>query len=346
MDARNQTKENILRKRKQKKRRRQINIPRLIFVLILFALFCSATLFIGTLIYSWGVQAYQDAVSMYQDYSERAETGAVSTKFDGYTNILILGLDEGADRSTINDPAAGHNADTILILSFENATGRVRFISIPRDTWIEFPSGGSGRVGNLYKVGGASLCVRQISDLLNISIHQYVTIDMKTFADLVDILGGIDIYVEENMDYDDPDGDLSIHIQQGYQHLTGQQVEGYLRYRGSSLGDFGRVQRQQRFVKAFYGKILQLETIPKLPSIADIFKNRIETSAEIFDSAHLANVLRHLSSEQPLTVMLPGSESDDGTIWYPNISEIDTRLRELFPDDEIKQNIEDEEDEN
>lgn len=344
MEARNQTKENILRKRKQK-RRRKINLPRLIFVLILFALTCSATLFIGMGIYSWGVRAYQDAVSMYQDYSERTETGAVSTKFDGYTNILILGLDEGADRSTVHDPAAGHNADTILLLSFENATGRVRFISIPRDTWIEFPSGGSGRIGHLYQVGGAPLCVRQVSDLLGISIHQYVTIDMKTFADLIDILGGIDLYVEEDMNYDDPDGDLSIHIARGYQHLNGKQVEGYLRYRGSALGDFGRVQRQQKFVKAFYEKILQLETIPKLPSIAEIFRSRIDTSAEIFDSAHLANVLRHLSSESPITVMLPGSESEDGTIWYPNLSEIDARIHELFPDDEIKPNDDEDEDE-
>ena len=47
------------------------------------------------------------------------------------------------------------------------------------------------------------MVVRQVSNLLNISIHQYVIIDMRTFADLINVLGGLDIYVEEDMDYDD-----------------------------------------------------------------------------------------------------------------------------------------------
>ena len=199
------------------------------------------------------------------------------------------------------------------MLSFSNDTGKSRIIGIPRDTWIASRSN-SGRIGTLYSFGGVNLIVREVSKLLGIPIHQYM----------------LDIYVEEPMDYDDEAANLSIHIGQGYQHLSGEEVQKYLRYRGEKLGDVGRVQRQQKFIKALYAKVLQLETIPKLPAIADIFRNRMETSAEIFDSAHLANVLRKMSSDPPVTVMLPGSENVDGA-WVPNIAEVEARIGELFP---------------
>ena len=218
-------------------------------------------------------------------------------------------------------------------MSFSNDTGKSRLISIPRSTWVSANSS-AGRLGTLYTWGGASLIVRHVSALLGVSIHQYVVIDMSTLAELIDIFGGVDLYVEENMDYEDAQSGLEIHLGQGYQHLDGKQTLGYLRYSSEKLGDVGRVQRQQKFIKAFYSRVLQLETIAKLPAIADIFKNKIETSAEIFDSAHLANVLRRMSSDAPTTVMLPGTENSLG-IWEPNFKEIDTKIKELFPVQDI-----------
>ena len=181
-------------------------------------------------------------------------------------------------------------------------------------------------------MGGAPMMVREINDLLGISIHQYIALDMATFAELIDILGGIDIYVETDMNYEDPVAELSIHLKKGYQHLDGKQAQQYLRYRGEDLGDIGRQQRQQKFVKVLYQKLLQFGTIPHLPAIADIFQHRMETSAEIFDSAHLANVLRGMSSEQPLSITLPGTTADtDERIWIPDAGKIHSRMQELFP---------------
>jgi len=321
----NQTKENIDKKRKSMNRRRRIKAFRLIFALVILGLIGSAILFVGFSVYNAGVRVYSEFTDMYQGYNDRraARMGQADPKFDGYTNILILGVDDGEHP----------NADTILLLSFSNETGKSRIISIPRDTWISTRSS-SGRIGTFFSWGGASKLVREVSRLLGISIHQYVVIDMKTFAELIDVLGGLDIYVEEQMDYDDESSGLSIHIGQGYQHLTGEEVQKYLRFRGEKLGDVGRVQRQQKFIKALYAKVLQLDTIPKLPAIADIFRNRMETSAEIFDSAHLANVLRKMSSDPPTTLMLPGAENEDGA-WIVNTTELQARINELFPHQDI-----------
>lgn len=330
----NVTQDNIKKKRKNIKRRRRIQIFRLVFMCVLIALLGSAVLFLGMTVYNVGNHVYSEFNSMYQGYNDRrtARVGATDPKFDGYTNILILGVDDGEQGDM--------QADTIFVLSFSNDTGKSRLISIPRDTLVQADSS-SGRLGSLYGWGGANLIVRHVSALLGISIHQYVIVGMSTFAELIDVLGGVDIYVEENMDYDDPQSGLSIHIAQGYQHLDGEESQKYLRYLSAKLGDVGRVQRQQKFMKALYAKVLQLDTIPKLPAIADIFQHRMETSAEIFDSAHLANVLRRMSSDPPTTVMLPGSENSQGA-WVPNIAEIDSKIQELFPVQDIAEENADE----
>lgn len=327
----NTTQDNINKKRKAMRRRRIKRTIRGIFMGVIMVLICSAILFLGLGLYNVTNRVYDEIISMYNGYNERraALTGEVDPKFDGYTNILILGIDDGEN--------GGREADTIILLSFSNDTGKSRLISIPRDTWVEADSS-AGRVGSLYTWGGASLIVRHISNLLGISIHQYVVIDMSTFAELVDIFGGVDIYVEENMDYEDPESGLEIHLGQGYQHLNGEESQKYLRFRGEKLGDVGRVQRQQKFFKSFYTKVLQLDTIPKLPAIADIFRNKMETSAEIFDSAHLANVLRRMSSDPPTTLMLPGNEDELG-IWRPDLKEIDARIQELFPVQDISEDL-------
>ena len=269
---------------------------------------------------------------MYAGYTERMESrrGVTDPRFDGYTNVLILGLDDGANTDN-NDI---QTADTIILASMENDTGRVRFITIPRDTWV-----GQAKISSLYANGGASLMSRQVSALLGVSVHQYIALDMDAFAALIDILGGIDVYVETDMDYDDPIAELSIHFKKGYQHLNGQDAQKYLRYRGTELKDIGRVQRQQKFIKALYNKVLQFETIPRLPAIADVFRNHVTTSAEIFDSAHLANVLRKLASDTPQTIMLPGTPAaNDDALWLPDQGAIDAKMREMFPVNELNEN--------
>ena len=317
------TQDNSNQPQKKVRRKRKVKVVRLIFALVILALGISAVLFVGLGVYNAVGSVYNELVSMYQGYNDRktAKTGPIDPKFDGYTNILILGVDDGEE--------GVQNADTILVLSFSNDTGKSRLISIPRDTWVNSDSV-SGRMGTFYGWGGASLIVRHVSALLGISIHQYIVIDMNTFSELIDVLGGVDIYVEENMDYEDPESGLEIHLGQGYQHLDGHEAQKYLRFRGESLGDVGRVQRQQKFIKSLYAKVLQLETIPKLPAIADIFRNKMETSAEIFDSAHLANVLRKMSSDLPATIMLPGAENEEGA-FIPDLEGVDQMISELFP---------------
>ena len=113
----NVTQDNIKKKRKTMKRRRRIQIFRLVFMCVLLALLASAILFLGMSAYNVGSRVYNEFNSMYQGYNDRktARLGEVDPKFDGYTNILILGVDDGEQGNL--------QADTILVLSFSNDTG-------------------------------------------------------------------------------------------------------------------------------------------------------------------------------------------------------------------------------
>jgi hypothetical protein len=328
------SRENIKKRRKERARKRRIavlkSIVRLIFTVFLMAAICTG----GYYVIGFGIQAYRDVRDMYEAYLIRQEAnrGEIDVRFDGYTNVLVLGLDDAVNMD--NDEEK--RADAILLISMENATGKVRILNIPRDTWVEMPQNkGETRLSNVYAVGGAPLMVRTINQMFDISIHQYVVIDLATFGRIVDAVGGIDLYVEQNMDYDDPEAELSIHMRQGYRHLDGKGAEYYLRYRSDDLGDLGRTQRQQKFVKAFYAKLLRVDTLPKIPAIADIIKQNVTTSAELFDSVHIGNVIRKLSIEPPRTIMLPGDFSrNDDTVWIMDRAATDEIIHELFPPEE------------
>ena len=328
------SRENINKRRSQRKRKRRMAFLRGIIRLICTIILLAALSIGGYYVIGWGVQAYRDVRDMYEAYLIRQEAnrGEVDVRFDGYTNVLVLGLDDAVNMD--NDEEK--RADAILLISMENATGKVRILNIPRDTWVVMAQDkGETRLANVYAVGGAPLMVRTINQMFDISIHQYVIIDLATFAQIVDTVGGIDLYIEQNMDYDDPESGLSIHMRTGYQNLDGQAAENYLRYRSDELGDVGRTQRQQRFIKAFYAKLLRMDTLPKVPEIADILKRDVTTSAELFDSIHIGNVIRKLSTDPPRTIMLPGAVSrDDDTVWIMDRAATDEVIQELFPPEE------------
>lgn len=334
MDKKNVTQQNIKYKRKLLAQRRRRARLRLLILLIFLGVVLTGILFAGYALVSLGSRINQEYQAMYDGYSQRqqAKRGQVDPRFDGYTNVLIMGLDDGVDV----DGGTEKKADGILVASFENSTGKLRFIHIPQDTWVNVTgSKEQMKMKYLYALGGAPLMTRQVNALLGISIHQYIVLDMQVFSELIDALGGVDIYVEEDMNYEDAEGGIAIHLPQGYQHLDGQQAQQYLRYRSDDLNDLGRMQRQQRFCKALYQNLLQFKTLTKLPTIADIIKQRVETSAEIFDSMYLANTLRHLSNVPPESIVLPGAPAaDDASIWVLDDAALAQRMQELFPEAE------------
>lgn len=327
-------------KRQQLARRRRRALVRLFFIFLILLVLLAGLLFAGYKVVSWGMDAYGVYQAQYAAYEERQQAwrGDVNPAFAGYTNVLVMGLDDGVDVGG----QGNQKADTVLVLSLDNQTGAVRVINIPDNTLVTVAgSTAQTPIKNVYEMGGASLMARTVDNLLGISIHQYIALDMQTLAELIDALGGMDLYVEKPMDYDDAESNTAIHLEQGYQHLTGAQAVSYLRFQSDDMGEIGRTQRQQKFVKTLYEQVVSLDTVPRLPLIAEIFKTKVKMSAEIFDAAHFANVLRHLQTGEPESVMLPGAPADNN-VFMPNAAEIQTKMQDLFPSDKTEDNSVDE----
>ena len=114
----------------------------------------------------------------------------------------------------------------------------------------------------------------------------------------MDAIGGVDFDVPINMDYDDPIQNLSIHFKKGVQHLSGADAMRVVRFRHNNDGtgygseDLGRMQTQQKFLKAVAKKMLTIENlVTKMPDYADIFNRYVDTNLSIFDIARFGNAI-------------------------------------------------------
>ncbi len=323
MEISGQTKENIRAKRRIRRRYRRLRF----FRLLLFLLLLGGIGWGGYRVFLWGGEVYSKYYRMYQAYVEQKASRRTEQdeQFESYMNVLLLGVDEGSDG---NPP----QADSVLLVSLDKGAGRVRVLSIPRGTLLENAAGGKEKISQIYQTGGPKAAMQAVRSLLGVTIHYYAVIDPRILAEIVDALGGIDVYVEMAMNYEDPEAALSIHLAQGYQHMDGDTVQKYLRYRDGDLGDIGRVQRQQRFIKAMYARLLQLDVVPKLPQLAKVLQARVTTSVEVWDSSQLADIVRTLSPEAPEAVMLPGQPmAGDDTVFIPDKERIRAKVTELFP---------------
>lgn len=333
MRMESQTKLNVEKKRKKIRRKRRIKFARVFVAAIVGAFLLVALGWLSIQFYNWGSNLYATYAEIYDGYKQRRALRAASfdPRFDGYTNILFIGLDPGREDT-------GKQADNFYLLSFRHEDGAVRIIYIPRYTLTEIPGMEQPeRLNNAYYYGGIPLIEQTVSGLLGVTIHHYVAIDTSALAELVDVLDGVDVYVETAMDYEDPEGDLYIHIPKGYQHMDGDTAQKYLRFSSDELGLVGRGKRQQAFIKAIYNRILQPDVVAKLPLLTDVWERRVDTTIEVFDSAHFSNIVRKLSSSQPEITVLPGGPDSNGS-WVCDKASTEAKINELFPVEQPEEN--------
>lgn len=138
------------------------------------------------------------------------------------------------------------NTDVMIVASFDTHRQKFSLLSVPRDTMVTIPGRpGQDKINAAYFYGGPKLAEATVAYLLLIPINYYMLIDWQAFIDMVDILGGVKINVERDMDYEDSEAGLSIHLKKGFQHLNGTDAGKYIRFRADGQGDIGRVHRQQ-----------------------------------------------------------------------------------------------------
>ena len=133
---------------------------------------------------------------------------------------------------------------------------------------------------------------------------------------VVDALGGIPIYVERPMKYHDWAGHLHIDLNKGNTVLNGKQAVGYLRYRKDGLGDIGRTQRQQWFLRSLLEKLKSVDTIAKIPEVLNICTTYIKTDMSFYELSQYAGFLKGVDEDKIEIATLPGAPNQKGYISY------------------------------
>ena len=229
-------------------------------------------------------------------------------------NILIVGVDSNGKNA---DKFKGTRSDTMILVNIDPGRHSINAISIPRDSKVYLAGDyGVQKINAAHALGGIDLTIKTVEDTLGIKIDKYILINNEGVKKLVDALGGVPVYIEKNMYYNDNTAGLHINLTKGLHVLNGDQVEGYLRFRKDGLGDIGRTSRQQWFVKAVLEKLQSPSVISKIPEVLNIASSYVKTNLSLYEMSHLAATLRNIDMNDVEFATLPGAPSKKGYISY------------------------------
>ena len=178
----------------------------------------------------------------------------------GVTNILLIGSDS-------RENVEGGRSDAMILLTVSNKTKAIQMTSLLRDIYVEIPGHEGNRLNAAYSFGGPELLMETINQNFDISVTRYVLVNFEAFANLVDAVGGVDLFltgqeleyvnaylVEYNQITGRPEGtDYLETSKEGEVHLNGPQALAYSRNRYIGT-DFGRTERQRKVLSAVIRK--------------------------------------------------------------------------------------------
>jgi LCP family protein required for cell wall assembly len=217
-------------------------------------------------------------------------------------NILLLGVDRRPDE-------VYSRTDTMILVTIDPLAKTAGMLSIPRDLWVSIPGYNEDRINkayflaqsNKYPGGGPALAMKTVQYNLGVPVNYYAQVDFTGFEQIIDTLGGIDIYVPETID--DPTfpdayyGYDPFYIEAGQHHLEGHDAMRYARTRHTAGSDFSRAGRQQQVLIAMRDKALQMDMITKIPELWATFSDTLETDLQLVDILELAPLASEITPE-------------------------------------------------
>ncbi|HOJ11195.1 MAG TPA: LCP family protein [Clostridiales bacterium] len=226
-------------------------------------------------------------------------------------NLLILGLDEDMVRS-----------DVIILVNYKPWESTINILSISRDTKVHI-NGADEKINAMIGMGGEKLLISRIEEITGLPVDYYITIGFLAFRKIVDELGGVEIDVPFHMKYDDPVQNLHINLQKGIQVLNGEKAEEFVRYRkgnnpgqGYIDGDLGRIEAQQKFIKALIQQKFNLRYFSKTDEIFSILKEHARTNISLNDFRYYLRNINKINITNIKAYTLPGDSVYTDNLWY------------------------------
>jgi LCP family protein required for cell wall assembly len=257
-------------------------------------------------------------------------------------NFLVLGSDSrkglSADFGTDASLGGTPRADTIMLVHTDPSSQKAIVLSFPRDLWVRIPGEGFDRINSAFeggpRGGGPQLMARTIANLTGLPVNHYVYLDLESFRDVVNTIGGVDMcipayhvntpgWVTKNVEGEatqvyvaqpgrivDPNAKLN--IVPGCQRLDGQDALAYVRARHlpcDRIPDFARIGRQQQFLRALINQMLQPSMVVRAPGLVPEVVEHLQRDRGLLpsDLVYLVGQLRGVTTGAVEFRAVPGT---------------------------------------
>ncbi|OFW67839.1 MAG: hypothetical protein A2Y74_08565 [Actinobacteria bacterium RBG_13_63_9] len=299
----------------------------------------------------------------------------VNSGDDQRLTILFLGSDAGVGRT-------GARSDTTIVASFDLNTGRIALFSIPRNTgnaplskeaqealgmktysnWLTGLYGSAKRHPELAPEGGdpGAVVMRDtVSMILGIPIDYYAVVDMLGFVELVDIMGGVNVYFEKKVHLSispptEEEDTLVYNFDAGVHHLDGRAALAFARTRHDS-SDYVRTGRQRCVIAALMDQTGMTELVWNFPPIMDVIKKYMRTDIPIAALQQLVKLRSDLKTTEMITLGFNYPKYAKGTNgnsqqlgWIPDTELIQATVKkilehpeEVLAEEESEENVDD-----
>lgn len=319
-----------------KKKNKGVLVRAVLFIIA--SMLIAATFFYGTVFVVKHIVGATNVGVVYPRAKVSSDSGElIEGVLTEQINVLVMGTDYGDSEADKDDPK---RTDAMLLLSVDPKKDRVAVLSIPRDTKVILPGHRDPqKINAAYAFGGVMMAKQTVANLLGVPITHYALADWQAFTAVVDLIGGVDILVEHDMKYHDPYANLHIDIKKGFQHLNGKLAGQYVRYRSDELGDIGRTQRQQLFIRSAVKQMFSVGNIVKIPSILKTVSDYVETDMTFMTMLKVINSVKVFGEKNIKTGTLYGefAEEDGVSYWQTDESAIKRILNELaIPSSKVK----------
>jgi polyisoprenyl-teichoic acid--peptidoglycan teichoic acid transferase len=254
--------------------------------------------------------------------------------------LLVLGCDEDLSYGGKKVLKSNARSDMILAVRIDFKHKQIGGISIPRDLLWEIPGYKKMKINAFHTVGGDDLSKQAVESVLGIPIDRVMAINYDAFQELVNLVGGVEVFVPKKMDYDDKAGKLFIHLKPGKQVLDGYKAMGFVRMRHSD-SDFMRQDRQKDFMLAFKDTVVKKPWL--LNAVADKAQEVMGGALNSDELLSLTLYAKTVSGDNIKMGMLPILEPHEhsGYGYYVEVDRVkfDQAMREFHMVDDLGQQV-------
>lgn len=213
--------------------------------------------------------------------------------------------------------------DVMMLVSVDTERSYASVIQMPRDTYARYSDRNYKKLNGALSVLGADGICRFVEDNMGVALDGYFIFSLDTFVKAVDMLGGVEMDIPEDMRYRDDAQGLVIELQKGRHRLDGKAAESFVRYRAEYLrGDIGRMDAQKLFISALVKEVKHSLTPAMAIKIVSSLWGDIKTNVGLSEIASLAVCLFDIEEKDIELATLAGEEvkSEKSGAWYYIVS--------------------------